>query len=132
MPCTIFSCSRVCAARNTRNKVSELVGVELAMFSSRVCRACSTLGIPWSLENPASSEVWKLPPILDLHCIPGVQEVAIESTKQTKKLLCTQPRSNRQMGWLTQSLSGLKNSPHVRPRSYKADGDRTAFARVEI
>ena len=40
------------------------MGNRLALFSLRIMRLCARLGIPCSLEQPASSWMLKLPPFL--------------------------------------------------------------------
>ena len=75
------------SARDTEKNV---VGNRLALFSLRVMRLCARLGIPCSLEQPASSWMLKLLPVLratrrlDLHTYycTGASSVRLGRSRQ--------------------------------------------------
>lgn len=74
-PCTVFSRAR----RNLKNldkaRHRELVGCELAFFTSEVARLCSHLGVYWSIENPRTSRLWEFPAIEELLALDGASYV---------------------------------------------------------
>ena len=47
-------------------------------FTQRMATLCHKLGVLWSVENPASSFIWVMPPILDLAQLPTVQKITLD------------------------------------------------------
>ena len=57
-------CTRWSAARTTG--IVELDGgLECALFTVRLLRACRQSGVLYTLENPRASALWKWPPLAD-------------------------------------------------------------------
>jgi hypothetical protein len=60
-PCSGFS-----VAQHGENNASTRLSHACAVFSLRVIRLCRKLHVHWSLENPASSKLWKLPGFVNI------------------------------------------------------------------
>ena len=64
------------------------------LYTPCVCELASKAGIPWSIENPRTSNIWR-GPLHRLHALPGVVEVFYEMCmfgsqfKKPTKLLTT-------------------------------------------
>ena len=54
------------------------MGTEFMFFTQRMATLCHKLGVLWSVENPASSFIWVMPPILDLAQLPTVQKITLD------------------------------------------------------
>ena len=78
VPCTVFSCARHGITNHRRAAEKERLGVELALFAYTVCSICKKLNIFWSIENPATSRLWNLDPIIELAMLHRVHAVTIE------------------------------------------------------
>lgn len=65
-PCSIWSQARKGVTNLERAKAKNLVGVELALFTSQAVRECHRCGVLWSIENPATSRLFTFPPIARL------------------------------------------------------------------
>eukprot|EP00438_Fugacium_kawagutii_P028530 Skav222527 [mRNA] locus=scaffold2875:78605:82075:+ [translate_table: standard] len=74
-PCTVFSRARRGITNLTKARRKEMIGCELAFFSSEVARFCSHRNIFWSIENPRSSRLWEFPAIQELLSLEGVHYV---------------------------------------------------------
>ena len=70
-PCTIWSVARTRVANSAVNRKKERDGINFALFSATVVRLCSSMGIPWSMENPKSSRIWHFEPVATLFALPG-------------------------------------------------------------
>ena len=86
-PCTIWSIARTRVWNNPKNRKKEKLGRMFAHFTSELCHLASKLGIPWSIENPKTSKIWK-GPLHSLHAIPGVAEVFYDMVVCTRECLC--------------------------------------------
>jgi len=54
------------------------MGTEFMFFTQRMARLCSQFEVAWSLENPASSFIWVMPPILELAQAPQVKTITLD------------------------------------------------------
>jgi hypothetical protein len=54
------------------------MGTEFMLFTQRMATLCHKFGVLWSVENPASSFLWVMPPILDLAQLPNVQKITLD------------------------------------------------------
>ena len=88
-PCSSFSVARCPPVRTREHPWGKpllpskdvtrcTVGNKLALFSLRVLQMCHRLGIAASLEQPASSWLFKLPPFVDFIDLFGVHMVKLE------------------------------------------------------
>ena len=93
-PCTIWSIARTRVGDTPKNRRKERLGRMFAHFTSELCQLASKLGIPWSIENPKTSKIWK-GPLHSLHALPGVAEIFYDMCmygscfKKPTKLLTT-------------------------------------------
>ena len=78
-PCTIWSISRTRVNDNKQNRNKERIGRSLAIFSAAVARTCHSCGVPFSIENPLSSKIWRFAPMLALHALQGVYDVVFDA-----------------------------------------------------
>ena len=62
-PCTVWSVARKGITNHRKARAKELLGVDMAIFSSEVIRECRRCRVAWSLENPATSRLFKFDPI---------------------------------------------------------------------
>ena len=70
-PCTIWSRARHNVKESHKTRVKEATGIELALFSCEIIRTCHQYGIPFAIENPASSRLFQFEPLLKaLHLGP--------------------------------------------------------------
>ena len=74
-PCTIWSIARRGIKNLKRAADKERLGVELALFTVEVIRECSRCGVIWTLENPASSGLFRYEPIAALQSLPNFRDV---------------------------------------------------------
>ena len=54
------------------------MGTDFMFFTQRMATLCHKFGVLWSVENPASSFIWVMPPILDLAQLPNVQTITLD------------------------------------------------------
>ena len=93
-PCTIWSIARTRVRDSPANRKKERLGRAFAHFTVRVCEMASRIGIPWSVENPKTSKIWR-GPLHRLHALPGVAEIFYDMCmygscfKKPTKLLST-------------------------------------------
>ena len=71
IPCTAWSIARRGLKKHATARLRERLAVEFAFFSSALCRILSQRGCLWSIENPASSQLWQFEPIVDLRSLLG-------------------------------------------------------------
>lgn len=55
-----------------------LMGNQFLEITVQLARQCHDQGIPWSIENPASSLLWSMPPMEVLAGLPGVQRFVLD------------------------------------------------------
>lgn len=63
-PCTIWSIARKGVKESATSRAKEELGIEMALFSSEVIRACNKHRIPFALENPRTSKLFHFEPLL--------------------------------------------------------------------
>ena len=69
-----MSCPGACRTFGpTYDEHKVYVGNLLARFSCHLCREAKLRKVPWSMENPRSSRLWILPPVLALERMKGVR-----------------------------------------------------------
>ena len=73
VPCTVWSIARKGITQHDKARAREAVAVELTMFCVAVFRAMSRIGRFWSMENPATSKIFQLRPVVELFGLPNVQ-----------------------------------------------------------
>ena len=54
------------------------MGTEFMFFTQRMAKLCNRFKVAWSIENPASSFIWVMPPILELAQEPQVQTITLD------------------------------------------------------
>ena len=73
IPCTVWSRARRGITNHARARAKEQVAVELTLFVVALFRAQSRNGWFWSLENPASSRLFRFPPVANLFSLRDVR-----------------------------------------------------------
>ena len=61
--CTVWSIARKGITNHRKARAKELLGVDMAIFSPKVIQECRRCLVAWSLENPATSRLFKCDPI---------------------------------------------------------------------
>lgn len=80
------------------------MGTEFMFFTQRMARLRNQFDVAWSLENPVSSFIWVMPPILELAQMPQVQTITLDMCRF--------------------------GSPHKKPTSIMADFSLQALAKT--
>ncbi|CAE8733684.1 unnamed protein product [Polarella glacialis] len=74
-PCTRWTIARAGSAPNDQ---CSRAGLACARFSIRVIKLCNACGVPWTLENPASSALWTWKPLAVLLAACDVTSVVFD------------------------------------------------------
>lgn len=98
-PCSAWSVARRGVTDERRARAKELAGVELALFSAQVARACARVGAGFSIENPSSSALWRFDSIASLLTLNDAHRVDFD--------MC------RYDPWYRKSTSILTNIPEL-------------------
>ena len=80
LPCKAWAASCSEQVRASRSAVEkERVCIALTVFAVEVIRACDSVRVGWSLENPANSGLWRFPPISRMLDDPDNHTVIFQS-----------------------------------------------------
>lgn len=61
-----------------RDQMKVTMGTKFMFFTQKLAVLCSQRHVLWSVENPASSFLWLMPPILELGQLPHVFQVTLD------------------------------------------------------
>ncbi|CAK0906294.1 unnamed protein product, partial [Prorocentrum cordatum] len=76
--CSAWSVARSTPYNTERARRLEAVSVDMALFTAEVIKECDRCGVLWSLENPASSKLFRFEPLAVLASLPDARYVSFD------------------------------------------------------
>ena len=68
--------------KDAANRDKEIFGASLAVFTFEVARECSGCGVHWPIENPRTSKLWSLHPMLAFQGLSGAPFVHFDLSER--------------------------------------------------